>query len=232
MAAPIKLMRTTLPAGGTGGLGNATSFQGNPISPATPVEGDSYAWSAVANSYVLNSTGTPSGTLVCPLLPLFSNLTSGSYAGVTAWLYIPAWTVQAQGSMMTVTLALNAISGHVDVGQAVVRRQNPVAGTNYTQANLYLDSTPITWGGSATPVFNGLGLFQSDPISVPVDTNHDLWILIYFASTTTGAAWATYPPQTNFLAGYDVSGNVCGNTTPASLTPQRYLIAIQSVRIA
>lgn len=173
---------------------------------------------------------------VCPLPPLITSFVAGSYAGVTGWLYIPAWAVGASGSSMRITLAVDATSGqHVNIGQAVVRRQTPVAGSNFGGSALYLDSTPITWSGSPTPTFNTIGLFTSDPIVVDVDDQHDYWILIFFSLSTTGNTWAldvsTTGVTNNFLAGYDASGNVCAAPSPSTLNTQRRLIGVQKVFI-
>lgn len=213
---------------------------GNPAqgSDQIPINRGGANFSVTAQSIANLGGGasSPIGSRICPLPPLYSNFASGSYAGTTLWLYIPASSIQAIGSRFKLTYAATPTSANVKIAQAVVRRQNPVALSNFQQNFSYLDSTPITWGGNPTPTFSAVGLYESDAINVAIDTAHDYWFLIYIDPTTNGNSATTFVDTTgvtnNFLAGYDVSGNVCGNVSPVGLTPQRYLVGMQVVAIA
>jgi hypothetical protein len=86
-----------------------------------------------------------------------------------------------------------------------------------------IDSTPITWGGSATPTL-GSGENVSDDISLALDTTHDYWFLAHFSSTSgliyvSNVVGVVQSPGIGALYYGYVSGDHTADTTmPPSLT--------------
>jgi hypothetical protein len=86
-----------------------------------------------------------------------------------------------------------------------------------------IDSTPITWGGSATPTL-GSGENVSDDINLALDTTHDYWFLAHFSSTSgliyvSNVTGVVQSPGIGALYYGYVSGDHTADTTmPPSLT--------------
>lgn len=146
----------------------------------------------------------------------------GVIAGYTVWVQIPASALLRDGSQ--VKLGIYVTSTNVVIAGAVIRRA-AAFGTSF------IDSTPFTWGSSATPTFGTTGLHLSDAISVAVDTAHDYWVLVYFDATSTGnvavnTGLGTQTPD--FIPGYqfgDQTATAMGSLSPAAT----YLKGIQQI---
>jgi hypothetical protein len=147
----------------------------------------------------------------------------GVVAGYTAWVQIPASALLfATGTKIKVRI--NVTATDVVIAAAVIRRA-AAFGTSF------IDSTPITWGSSATPTFSSTGLQTSDEIAVTVDIDHDYWVLVYFDPSTTGTVavnTGTATSAVDFTAGYQFGDQTA--TAMASLSPAAgYLKGIQQI---
>jgi hypothetical protein len=196
---------------------------------------------------VLSSTGTSIAWVDAPT-PSFSGWnvvamqrmqaagTAGSFAGTTAWVFVPNSAIIATGGAFTLTFACQPSGSQiVKIGNATIRRANPQVRNNIFTAN-FLDNNPITWGGSATPTFTSPGLYTSDVINVPIDRAHDYWFLVYIDPSTTGniCVYQTAGTATGaetYFAGYNATGDVTSAVNASSWTAN-YQLGIQAINIA
>jgi hypothetical protein len=151
---------------------------------------------------------------------------NGNPGAFTSWIQIPASAlIHGNGSHLKVGVLL--FSGTLTINKAVIRRA-AAFGTSF------IDSTPITWGGSASPTTSAAGVFLSDSISVTVDTNHDYWVFIYWDSSSTGnvgtnTGLGTETPD--FIPGYQFGDQT--TTAMSSLSSAAaYLKGIQQILVS
>jgi hypothetical protein len=107
--------------------------------------------------------------------PFTNNVFNHLEQGITTVHIIPAGMVQAFTDNFQVVL--NVLTATCAINNAVLRRTAPGTTT-------WTDTTQITWGSSSTPTFSSPGLQVSDTIALTLDANHDLYLLIYWASDT------------------------------------------------
>ena len=157
-------------------------------------------------------------------LPKFISTDSGD-SNLSFILCIHASQVIGLGNSLKLRFDTLA-GGTTTLNAAVVRRTLP-------NSIVWLDSTPITWGGSATPTFAASSQNLSDAVVVPIDSGHDFYI-ICSVGTATGA---TFPAITTPAAfGLYNTGYLSGNQTATAdastfATPSGLLQALAQVTI-
>jgi hypothetical protein len=90
-----------------------------------------------------------------------------------------------------------------------------------TDSDTVIDSTPVTFGSSATPTMVA-GLNLSDPIALPLDTTHDYWVIGYNDSGDS-EFWGlepcvadSYAAAFGIVGGYTVGDQTAASTIPGS----------------
>lgn len=98
---------------------------------------------------------------------------------------IPASSITAVGTKVKVTVQFLAGNGTFTL-TPVIRRTLPNDAT-------FTDTTPLTFGGLASPVFttssSASNIFTSDAISVPIDTQHDMYFIFRETSVPGGVGF-------------------------------------------
>jgi hypothetical protein len=143
-----------LPKSTTGGFGSNTVVSYNVNNPP-PSGGSSRAGIACLLGDSHNTSGMVDQTNIAVRIFKGANLAVGA-------------------TKLAVEFTTRAISsGTADVLAAAIRRTLP-------ESTTVIDSTPITWSGSATPNFGANSVNISDYISVPggIDDAHEYWITI------------------------------------------------------
>jgi len=120
-------------------------------------------------------------------------------------LRIPGSSIVGVGSHFTLTLNAGA-GGTTTLVAAVIRR-------TLRGSIAWLDSTPITWSGSATPTFAASTSNVSDSIAVTIDTAHDYYIIV-----ATGSALGVTEPAISNAALNGNGGEQPGNQTATADT--------------
>jgi len=118
--------------------------------------------------------GVSAGSNLIPASPRSS--TNFGYAGYSMIMRIRQGLLQCFPPSWQFSLSLAASASYV-VTKGVVYRTN-------IDSNVVIDSTTVTWSSSGTPTLV-TGETFCDPISLPIDTSHDYWVVVCF-NTTTG----------------------------------------------
>jgi hypothetical protein len=177
------------------------------------------------------NTGSPSGSNLLFIGPQIngSGLPSG-FSPDSVLLRIPASSVAALGSSLKVSIAFDAAStGNLVLQNSVVRRTLPGDVT-------FIDTTDLKWGGTVSPTFNTTATkkFTSDVCIVPVDTTHDLYIILRINVASSGGVTAADFSEVAiakcsgevFSVAYDTVSAIPNlGTLDASLSAQSLLIS-------
>lgn len=149
-------------------------------------------------------------------MPSPLNATDFGFANFSLIIALPAAALLCQPSSWKFSIVLQAGASYV-VGAGVVYACAKNTGT-------IASVTTITWGSSPTPTLTAGEQF-SDSIALPLDTSHDYFIVVYFASGSGNVAVSnTSFPQfwsavtTTPGTGPDYYGYKSGNQTTATVT--------------
>lgn len=108
-----------------------------------------------------------------------------------------------------ISFQVNAGSVSATIGAAVVRR-------TLSGSLTVIDSTVITWGGSATPTL-AVGVNKSDRIALQLDPAHDYYIQVYMTSATNPTLIAGgFPTVLPLVFSAFASGNQTAAALPSS----------------
>jgi hypothetical protein len=154
-----------------------------------------------------------------PVATLGGTLTAEDTWGSTMYVTVPAASVINPAAQWTITVGITTLEGLGDSVAAAnfcVKRTLPGSLT-------VIDSTPITFSGTASPTFPAVGLYVSDPIDLATDTNHDYWFMWYTAFVSgNDATWNCYLQGSSPIGGgtwadnidYTQSANIPPSGTP------------------
>jgi hypothetical protein len=165
------------------------------------------------------STGSgafPAGANIIPIPPSNVGSPNNGFGGLSIIVKALGGFVQAFTNAFQVTFSIYGNSSFVGstydtkISSAVIRRAAK-------DSTAWIDSTPITWGGSPTPSFTPSGgnvnqYFTSDSISLAWDTAHDFYIIIYINPTTNINAWLPIINSAS-IQGVSTGGYLSGNQT-------------------
>lgn len=161
-----------------------------------------------------NGSAVLAGTTVVQSTPL--NSTDFGFANFSIIIAMPAGALMCMPANWKFSIILESGASYV-VGAGVVYACAKNTGT-------ISSVTTITWGSSPTPTLT-TGEQFSDPIALPLDTNHDYFIVIYFASGSGNVGTATSTFGQPWLAmtttagtAPDYYGYKSGNQTTATVT--------------
>jgi hypothetical protein len=163
---------------------------GTPLSSTNPINFEAGTGIAVTNpsagNVLITNTqpGGFGGVNIAPL-PVFGG-GAGNLESFTLVLRIPASFVQATGGSVQVGLSFYAITtaviGAASIGATLANPLGGVGGFNYNYA---WTTAPVAMTWPAGSFVNASQVYFSNPVSIPVDTNHDYYILIYIDPSNT-----------------------------------------------
>jgi hypothetical protein len=121
--------------------------------------------------------GGGAGELVCFPVAAFS-ATPGGWAGYSVFSRFKGTRILRNAS--SIKVRMNIAAGSMIFSKIVMRR-------TLTSSTTYIDSTNVTFGGSATPTLTA-GATLSDAIAVTVDSDHDYYLIFYINPSTLAGA--------------------------------------------
>lgn len=161
------------------------------------------------------SGGSAIGVNIFPRIPFQSNVSTVSGGGNSLIYAIPAGSVAAFTGKFK--LALQVAANTLILNNATIKR-------TLANSTVFVDSTPITWGGISNPSLP-TGINVSDTINYIADASHDYYMIIYIDPTnTTGTVNGTIP-NSLYGSGAAVAGDATGDsvaTLQSSLANQWY----------
>jgi hypothetical protein len=216
------------------GVVNANQVYGVAVSSTPPTTGQVLtATSATTANWQTPAGG--GGSVAGKNVVVGANIASGqSWGSNTSWANYSIF-VKLSGSIiltpcnswnftMGFTQGTSAVLGNAYLFQAPL---NSPAGTTWTQM------AQILWGGVGAPTFTLTGesgtaptFFTTDTISVPLDTTHDWYLVIYFTSAAANSTMGFIEPissipygsGSNIVTGY-TTGDQTGTTVVPSMSP-------------
>jgi len=169
-------------------------------------------------------SGFPAGANIANFIPQLTVDEGTGWGGYSIMMKIPASMIAAFTSAFTVTFEVGS-GGSVVVNKAVLRR-------TLRNSSSFTDTTTITWGSSSTPTFSASSANKSDVIGLAMDSDHDLYIIVYLDSSTAGAAhlpgWTDNVTPYSNLAGYALGDKTAtSDTTGLTLTTGQWVSIAQ-----
>lgn len=215
-------------AGNTGSTGIQTAYSaGNHLADANAA---SFGFTT-ANIYgfyrvnVVTGTAGPGQTAVPDglnlAIPGVMSGTNASWNNFTLTTHFFGYQILRTAKRWRVDF--NIAVGSADIGRAVVRR-------TLRGSTTVIDTTVVTWGGSATPTLP-VGQNFSDAISLPIDPAHDYWFQVFLPTSTNNNTVTLVPGNSvgsgnTFLEGIGGTRVSGGDFTSSALpSPSTALMA-------
>lgn len=191
----------TNPSGGvvTATAGGSSEFEvnGTPLTSQTVVNfqnSGSVAFSNPSAGIVTATALVAAGTSVFPIADVAWGNPASTF---DAW----PWTVATRipGTSLTSFPSTWKISIEMldNGGENLGAIQNCCVKRTLRDSTSVVDSTPITWGGTASPTL-GIGVSKSDAITLALDANHDYYFMWY--SPFVSGNDMLYQPFNTYLA--------------------------------
>lgn len=156
--------------------------------------------------------GPSSGTSVFPVI---DNIWANAGTPFDAWPWTVATRIPGSALVSFPTTWKISIEILANSGNTTGQIQNCCVKRTLRDSANVIDTTPILWGGTASPIL-GVGVFLSDTTTLALDPNHDYYFM-WFSPFTGGNDVQYLPMISSLMEGgrYGSSGSVdhTGDTT-------------------